>query len=101
METDNVHQFFNYDNIEISKINNKEKRTVVYYADPYSAWQKGKNENSNGILRRFIPKGTDLNKISVEQLERILKKINGKPRAILNYETADELFVKEIRKIVV
>ena len=59
------------------------------------------NENSNGILRRFIPKGTDLNKISVEQLERILKKINGKPRVILNYETADELFEKEIRKIVV
>lgn len=104
MTTDNGHEFLNYDNIEISKRNNKEKRTEVYYADPYSAWQKGMNENCNGILRRFIPKGTDLNKISTNKLEKILKKIlkkiNGKPRAILNYQTADELFEKEIRKIV-
>lgn len=100
MTTDNGHEFLNYDNIEISKINKNEQRTTVYYADPYSAWQKGMNENCNGILRRFIPKGTDLNKISSNKLENILKKINGKPRAILKYETADELFEKEIRKIV-
>ena len=100
MTTDNGHEFLNYDKIETSKIDKNEQRTIVYYADSYSAWQKGMNENCNGILRRFIPKGTDLNKISSSKLEDILKKINGKPRAILNYETADELFEKEIRKIV-
>lgn len=99
MTTDNGHEFLNYDNIEISKTKSKERRTIIYYADPYSAWQKGMNENCNGILRRFIPKGTDLNKITSDKLESILKKINGKPRAILGYETADELFEKEIRKI--
>ena len=58
------------------------------------------NENCNGILRRFIPKGTDLNKISTEKLEKILNKINGKPRKILGFVTADELFEEEIKKIV-
>lgn len=100
MTTDNGHEFLNYDNIEKSKRNKEERRTIVYYADPYSAWQKGMNENCNGILRRFIPKGTDLNKITTEHLEKIIKKINGKPRAILDYQTADELFDKEIRKII-
>lgn len=61
----------------------KKRRTEVYYTDPYSSWQKGMNENCNGILRRFIPKGTDLNRISKEKLERILNKINGKPKKIL------------------
>ena len=100
MTTDNGHEFLNYEKIEKSKNDEKERRTIVYYTDPYSAWQKGMNENCNGILRRFIPKGTDLNKITTEKLEDILKKINGKPRAILGYETADELFEKEIKRIV-
>ena len=100
MTTDNGHEFLNYDNIEISILNKGKRRTVVYYADPYSSWQKGMNENCNGILRRFIPKGTDLNKISPEKLESILKKINGKPRKILGFVSADELFEEEIKKIV-
>lgn len=100
MTTDNGHEFLNYDKIEISKFNKDERRTVVYYADPYSSWQKGMNENCNGILRRFIPKGTDLNKISSEKLEKILDKINGKPRKILGFISADRRFKEEIEKIV-
>lgn len=100
MTTDNGHEFLNYDNIEVSKYDERERRTEVYYADPYSSWQKGMNENCNGILRRFIPKGTDLNKITEEKLEEIVKKINGKPRKILNFTSAEELFEKEINKIV-
>lgn len=100
MTTDNGHEFLNYENIEKSKINSKERRTVVYYTDPYSSWQKGMNENCNGILRRFIPKGTDLEKISKEKLGKILKKINGKPRKILGFISADKKFEEEIRKIV-
>ena len=58
------------------------------------------NENCNWILRRFIPKGTDLNKISSEKLEKILSKINGKPRKILGFISADKRFNEEINKLV-
>lgn len=100
MTTDNGHEFLNYDKIEISKLDKNQRRTVLYYTDPYSSWQKGMNENCNGILRRFIPKGTDLNKISSEKLEKILNKINGKPRKVLGFIPADKRFKEEIEKIV-
>ena len=100
MTTDNGHEFLNYDKIEISKYDENKRRTVVYYTDPYSSWQKGMNENCNGILRRFIPKGTDLNKVSSEKLEKILNKINGKPRKVLGFISADKRFKEEIEKIV-
>ena len=100
MTTDNGHEFLNYDKIEISKLDKNQRRTVLYYTDPYSSWQKGMNENCNGILRRFIPKGTDLNKISSEKLEKILNKINGKPRKVLGFIPADKRFNEEIEKIV-
>ena len=82
------------------EIDENKRRTVVYYADPYSSWQKGMNENCNGILRRFIPKGTDLNNVSKEKLEKVLQKINGKPRKILGFISAEKRFEEEIRKIV-
>ena len=100
MTTDNGHEFLNYNKIEISCLDKSKRRTVVYYADPYSSWQKGMNENCNGILRRFIPKGKNLNKITKKKLEEILKKINGKPRKILGFVSAEERFKEEIRKIV-
>lgn len=100
MTTDNGHEFLDYDKIEISCLGKSKQRTKVYYTDPYSSWQKGMNENCNGILRRFIPKGTDLNKISTEKLEKILNKINGKPRKILGFVSADKRFEEELKKIV-
>ena len=57
------------------------------------------NENCNGIFRRFIPKETDLNKISEYKLGIIVEKINSKPRKILDFMSANELFDKEINKI--
>jgi len=98
--TDNGSEFLNYERIERSKLNKRKKRVTVYYADPYSAWQKGMNENCNGILRRFIPKGTDLRRVSKEKLEEVLKKINNKPRKILNFTSAESLFKIEIDKII-
>ena len=100
MTTDNGHEFLNYDKIEISCLEKDKRRTEVYYTDPYSSWQKGMNENCNGILRRFIPKGTDLNSIPKEKLEEILRKINGKPRKILGFISADKRFEEELNKIV-
>lgn len=58
------------------------------------------NENCNGMLRRFISKGTGLEKVSSKKLEEILKKINGKPRKILGFVSANRKFEEEIRKIV-
>lgn len=100
MTTDNGHEFLNYDKIEISRFDENKRRTTVYYTDPYSSWQKGMNENCNGILRRFIPKWTDLNKVSSEKLENVVNKINGKPRKILGFISAEKRFKEEIEKIV-
>ena len=56
----------------------KELNTNVYFADPYCAWQKGTNENSNGLLREFYPKGTDLSKTNEKEVQEILKLLNNK-----------------------
>ncbi|HCY5886516.1 TPA: IS30-like element ISSau1 family transposase, partial [Staphylococcus aureus] len=57
----------------------------VYFADPYSAWQRGTNENTNGLLREFFPKKTDLAKVNQEQLNYALDSINYRPRKCLNW----------------
>ena len=69
----------------------------TYFCDPHCAWQKGSNENHNGILRRYIPKKTDLTKITQYELDAILKEINNRPRKCLQYETPIEAFQKELK----
>lgn len=59
----------------------------VYFCDPRSPWQRGANENTNGLLRQYFPKGTDLARLSQAQLNRIATKLNTRPRKTLNYET--------------
>lgn len=63
----------------------------VYYAHPYSSWERGSNENGNRILRRFIPKGTDIGKLTEKELQRIEDWINNYPRKIHGYKTANEM----------
>jgi IS30 family transposase len=65
----------------------------VYYAHPYSSWERGSNENGNRILRRFVPKGTDIGKLTARQLQRIEDWVNNYPRKILGYKSANEIFV--------
>ncbi len=60
----------------------KEKRTRAYYAHPYSAWERGSNENANKLIRRFIPKGADIGKFSHERIKMIEHWINNYPRRI-------------------
>jgi len=71
----------------------------TYFCDPYCAWQKGSNENHNGILRRYIPKKTDLSIVSQWELDEIVAEMNQKPRKCLNYQTPGEAFKKELKSL--
>jgi len=63
----------------------------VYYAHPYSSWERGSNENGNRILRRFVPKGIDIARLTAKELERIEDWVNNYPRRIHGYRTANEM----------
>jgi IS30 family transposase len=67
------------------------KCAEVYYAHPYSSWERGSNENGNRILRRFIPKGMDIGKITAKELQRIEDWVNNYPRKILGYKSANQI----------
>ena len=64
----------------------------VYFAQPYCSWQRGTNEHTNGLLRQFLPKGTDLRTVSWQELEHYTNQINDRPRKRLAYRTPAELF---------
>ena len=64
----------------------------VYFADPYASWQRGANENMNGLLRQFFPKGTDFTRISHQQVARVERLINERPRKRFDYRTPAEIF---------
>lgn len=74
------------------KLFTKDTKIKVYFADPYSPWQRGTNENTNGLIRQYFPKGTDFNQISKEQLKRVEEKLNSRPRKALKYYTPSEKF---------
>lgn len=69
----------------------------IYFSDPYSPWQRGTNENTNGLLRQYLPKGSDLRLITDEQLALVVKRLNNRPRKCLNYRTPHEVFFSSLR----
>jgi transposase, IS30 family len=68
----------------------------VYFCDPHSPWQRGSNENTNGLLRQYFPKGTDLSVHDRAELERVQASMNNRPRKTLGYMTPSESFTKVI-----
>jgi IS30 family transposase len=67
-------------------------KVVVYFCDPRSPWQRGSNENTNGLLRQYFPKGTDISVYSQSELNAVAKRLNGRPRKMLGYMTPAEKF---------
>ena len=78
----------------------KELNADYYFADPYSSYQRGSNEHSNGMLRRHFPKGTDFSLVTEKELEKVLYKINHLPRKIHNGKTAHEIFYGINKKLI-
>ncbi|WP_456379155.1 IS30 family transposase [Lutibacter sp.] len=91
-----------YDNgTEMAKHEYITKKTGmdIYFAHPYSSWERGTNENTNGLIRRFHPKGTNFNDISERQLQIIQDKLNSRPRKILGYNTPKEIMDLELKNV--
>jgi len=79
---DNGGEFLDFESLEKS-CKYDEKRFKMYFAHPYCSWERGSNENANGIIRRFFPKGTDFSKISLKRIQAVEDWMNEYPRRIL------------------
>jgi IS30 family transposase len=71
----------------------------TYFADPYSSWQRGTNEYTNGLLRRYFPKRTDFRDISQEELNEVVYRLNNIPRKVLQYKTPSEVFTEQLSQL--
>ena len=96
---DNGSEFADVAGLERSVLAEGEKRTHLYYCHPYSSWERGTNEVTNKMVRRKVPKGTNFDDKTDEEIEKIEDWINNYPRRIHDYHTAAERFNEEIAKL--
>jgi IS30 family transposase len=79
------------------KLFTRQTSIQVYFAHPASPWERGTNENTNGLIRQFFPKGTDFNKVSRREIKKIQDMLNGRPRKTLNWEKPCEAYQHVLR----
>jgi len=72
---------------------NQELDTKSYFAHPYHSWERGTNENTNGLIRQYFPKGKDLSEISDAEIKAVMDKINNRPRKCLGYKTPNQVLL--------
>lgn len=95
---DNGTEFSQYEQMERSCLT-KRQRTKIYYCHPYSSWERGSNENQNGMIRRFIPKGTKIEQYSQQDLNRIADWMNDYPRFIFDGKSSRDIFTEQLKKL--
>lgn len=79
------------------KLFTKETKMQVYFAHPRSPWERGTNENTNGLLRQFFPKGTDFTKVTRQEMKKVQRMLNGRPRQTLGFKTPHQMMQELLR----
>lgn len=95
---DNGTEFSGFEGIERSS-SGEDKRTKLYYCHPYSAYERGTNENTNKLIRRFAPKGTNFDELTDEAVAKIEEWLNKYPRQILGFMSSGALFQEQVEAI--
>lgn len=88
---DNGKEFAEHEQLEV------EAALKIYFAKPYSAWQRGTNENTNGLIRQFFPKGTDLANIPEHRFNKVQQLLNDRPRKRLGYRSPNEVLASRLK----
>ena len=89
LTVDNGKEFANHESVADAL------QIKVYFADPYSAWQRGLNENTNGLIRQYVPKGSDVRSLTDRQINHIMDRLNNRPRKLLGFLTPNEVFYEQ------
>ena len=77
----------------------KQLKTKVYFAHPYHSWERGLNENTNGLLRQYFPKGTNLKYVKQKEVDSVIFKLNNRPRKTLGYKTPAEMIGRSLSRL--
>lgn len=96
---DNGTEFAAAEELERSCVNKHLPRTKVYFCHPYSSWERGTNENTNGMIRRRFPKGTNFAAVTNAQIVQAENWINNYPRKILGYKSSEIVFRECLREL--